>query len=479
MSVDSLKNTFYQLDEAYESVSGQIDAVLHEGLSAFDFGELDAITSKVSLSLQQNSLFNDEVSTLLETLRALNIAPLDGLSSEEFESIEKALEQLQKNCINHGLSLSHLDSLLKTKQISMHLFNPQCPTQLPEASRHFIQALNAGEDLKTTQKLGEGSFGIVQRASIGGLELAKKTLCPAETMEQQNKNIASLERESAILLAMDHPNIIKIVATTLDPPTLYTLEVNRNSLFSLLNTSVIYIPENLLNIFEGVSSALTYLHDTMHLSHCDLHTSNILIQEQEGRLTGLLTDFEKSSNKSSLSATTGNIHTQAPETMIAHEDIRNSYIKLNRIKRSSKDGFDREVEEAKQKTIEDYLDAPISEKNDIWAFGVCLFSYLTCGKSPYEITKTKQYNLLRSAIKLNNPDLLTRLIRRVRNRQVFNGSSLYFDNPLPQDFVKNVISQCFQLNKDLRPSADELNRYFQEKIHEIQAQNAAMDAQEP
>jgi hypothetical protein len=81
MSVDSLKNTFYQLEEAYEFVSGQIDAVLHEGLSAFDFGELDAITSKVSLSLQQNSLFNDEVSTLLETLRALNIAPLDGLST--------------------------------------------------------------------------------------------------------------------------------------------------------------------------------------------------------------------------------------------------------------------------------------------------------------------------------------------------------------------------------------------------------------
>ena len=86
---------------------------------------------------------------------------------------------------------------------------------------------------------------------------------------------------------------------------------------------------------------------------------------------------------------------------------------------------------------------------------------------------------LRSAIKLNNPDLLTRLIRRVRNQQVFNGSSLYYDNPLTQDLVKNVISQCFQLNKDLRPSADELNRYFQEKIHEIQAQNAALDAQEP
>mgnify|MGYP006273254471 CR=1 FL=1 len=475
MSIDTIKIQAQRLETTYSTISGQIEKVIETGLSKFDIIQLDALTSQVILSLQKNNQFCYEVSKLLKELSAFKTTQMQSLPQEELESIEKALEQIKNNCRNHGLSLSHLDSLLKTKQLSVDLFNRQSPTQLPTASCHFIRALKAGEPLQPKQKLGEGQFGIVHKASIGPLQLAKKTIRVVENQDDYH-DPEKLERESALLLGMDHPNIVQIVATTINPPALYMLEANRNSLFSSYKNKAIYIPENLLSIFEGVTSALTYLHDTIQLCHCDLHPGNILIEEKDRHFTGLLTDFEFSSKKSSGLATEGNKYTQAPETLIAHSHIKHSYLKLNRIKRASmaklRDEASCEKEQIKQEQIMSYLDTPISEKNDIWALGISLFATLTCGKSPYEVSCAKEKNLIRSALKLNQPANLTSFIQKSKPRQVSCGSLLYHDHPITQDLVVNVISQCFQLNPALRPSAAEINKYFQQKLAEIQIDQA-------
>lgn len=260
---------------------------------------------------------------------------------------------------------------------------------------------------------------------------------------------------------MNHPSILKVAAVTLTPPALFMVEVNKNSLAQSLKEPIIYVPHHLLEIFEGVACSLSYLHERMHLSHCDLHLGNILIEENDEGLSSIITDFEFSSAKNASMATKGNRYIKAPETLVAHPEIRSTLLRYQGTKRraalANQGPLAHQRELQEQSQLWELLNKNISEKNDIWAFATSLYATIGCGKGPYEIDPVKERNLLKSSLKLQRPELMRVQLRRCLSRQRALGSPLHYNHPLVIDLMQNVMLRCFQIDPDLRPFATELH----------------------
>ncbi|XP_040296163.1 mitogen-activated protein kinase kinase kinase 13 [Bufo bufo] len=189
------------------------------------------------------------------------------------------------------------------------------------------------EEISELQWLGSGAQGAVFLGKFRGEEVAIK-----KVREQKETDIKHLRK-------LKHPNIIAFKGVCTQAPC-YCLIMEycaHGQLYEVLRAGRKVTPRLLVDWSTGISSGMNYLH--LHkIIHRDLKSPNVLVTHTD---TVKISDFGTSkelSDKSTKMSFAGTVAWMAPEV------IRNE---------------------------------PVSEKVDIWSFGVLLWELLT-GEIPYK-----------------------------------------------------------------------------------------------
>lgn len=147
------------------------------------------------------------------------------------------------------------------------------PAQLSDAPNGVeVQFL---EDVKLERFVGQGAFGTVYQGWWGDQKVAVKVLSSDFASEQQRN---SLHREVQILSRLDHPNIVTFYGACMFPPDFCIVEelVEGGSLHAVLHDQhrpLSYV--EVLRLCRDIACAMTYLQPTV--IHRDLKSHNVLL----------------------------------------------------------------------------------------------------------------------------------------------------------------------------------------------------------
>lgn len=134
--------------------------------------------------------------------------------------------------------------------------------------------------------LDSGGFGQVDlvHCDPGGQIYARKMLLD----DNQPESVARFRREVQALLQLDHPNIVKVVATRLRaPPYFFVMPYYPATLLTLLSNGDLSKGDKLI-LAGGILDGLEYAHESGTL-HRDLKPSNVLVDPDT--LQVALSDF--------------------------------------------------------------------------------------------------------------------------------------------------------------------------------------------
>ena len=140
--------------------------------------------------------------------------------------------------------------------------------------------------VKLHERLGDGSFGTVYRATRGGLEMAAKQLVVRGDMREEVEKV--LRREFRAAHGLKHENIVKLLGVCVDHKDWVCLLmelVQRGSLRALLTSA----PERVtgseatqLKLADGIAAGMAYLHRrTPQMLHHDLKSENVLVGKDD------------------------------------------------------------------------------------------------------------------------------------------------------------------------------------------------------
>ena len=224
--------------------------------------------------------------------------------------------------------------------------------------------------------LGNGTFGHVMVCHRLNKEVKKTP--KGETMKRQSFAVkiirmkpSKIDREAAILLSLNHPNIIKVYHTRVDKYNkLYIFQdlIPGGDLFSYLakGECLTSIPETeaLLIVYQ-ILNALNYLHNH-GVVHRDLKLDNILLMSPEPCTRVVLADFGIAKRLQSI---TGRMHTVVgtPEYCAPEVGFKADRLKYQEFSKAAtfsqgQQGYDK--------------------KCDLWSLGVVTHIMLT-GISPF------------------------------------------------------------------------------------------------
>lgn len=221
---------------------------------------------------------------------------------------------------------------------------------LPFDRRNFIHIRKTSiyEDYEFNQKLGEGAYGSVYRATNikTNLTRAVKTI-----HKSRIKNIEFLN-ELSVLKTVDHPNVIKLFDCYLDNDFYYLVEeyCSGGNLYDYIKKEKYFNEQKAANIMYQLFSALNHLH-SKKIVHRDLKPENITFFKTDNTndIFIKLIDFGTSvsiKGEEKLTQELGTIYYIAPDVFM------NNY----------------------------------NEKADIWSCGIILYTML-CGHPPFRGNK--------------------------------------------------------------------------------------------
>jgi serine/threonine protein kinase len=217
-------------------------------------------------------------------------------------------------------------------------------------------------NFKDLEQLGQGGFGVVHKCAQepDGALFAKKTL----TLDDVG-SVKRFQREVRIIQKLNHPGIIRIIATQLIRPRYWYV-------MPLYERSLVHIIPNLpgdrdraLQIFNSVLEAMEYAHG-QNVIHRDLKPENVLLGVNDFTV---VTDFglgraldALTSRATGTGAWIGTLGCMAPEQMAqaAHADARSDIFSLGRMLYEMLTG---EPRLAVQDTTKFQSDLPRSYKN--------------------------------------------------------------------------------------------------------------------
>lgn len=209
----------------------------------------------------------------------------------------------------------------------------------------------AAQEVFLGEQLGAGAFGVVYKGTWNEQSVAVKVLQTACT--PNSKELASFRQESALLSSLRHPHIIALLAACTIPPNICIVEelAEGGSLYDKLHGT----SENrrrrplpygeIIRLALEISDAMAYLHLEAKIVHRDLKPQNVLL-DASGRAKVCDFGIAKFKDRTFLSTINGQAGTpayMAPELF---------------------DG------------------GSISEKVDVFSFGVLLWEMLT-GEIPW------------------------------------------------------------------------------------------------
>ncbi|KAI9325426.1 kinase-like domain-containing protein, partial [Zopfochytrium polystomum] len=178
--------------------------------------------------------------------------------------------------------------------------------------------------------VGEGSFGMVRKGLyLETIPVAVKTIKPSKLSKLSEKSKLELINEANILQKSHHPFIIRFHGVTTINDN-FSLVLEFASLGSLhdyyLNPDNEDTPlKQRLTFLIQVSAGMSYLHDTLKITHNNLKSPNVLLTKifQDGSIVSKITDFGLSMIKtdtmtcSTSSAAAGSILWLAPELRVS------------------------------------------------------------------------------------------------------------------------------------------------------------------
>lgn len=374
------------------------------------FSVITKINSYISSSNLVNSLlppFDCQAtqSTLTLQNKHLDYLDLDQRIKEDFHVALKV--HSKKDLVS---SLNKGASFITTPlQIAIKKFprKEKSTMSLPLKTHFFFHSHISRGKTEKGEKLGEGSYGIVEKCVFNNLPIAIKTISSSET---NSVSTTSFEIETCSLLQLRHPNIISLLAVNKvasnEGPTLY-LELADTSLEDFLESKSTDISDNFcdidnltrLKIAKGVASALAYIHKKK-IIHKDVTASNILLTKEK---KPKLCDF----------------------------------------------GFATLYNKEKYPELNPYYAAPeslspnlISEKCDVYSFGVVLFNMFT-NNHPYPPKKEEidENNDIDS--KKYKPRIYSSLVTKTTSiASPF--SNMDWDLHDPTNFWRPLISHCIE-----------------------------------
>uniref|UniRef100_A0A8C7H820 Mitogen-activated protein kinase kinase kinase n=1 Tax=Oncorhynchus kisutch TaxID=8019 RepID=A0A8C7H820_ONCKI len=241
------------------------------------------------------------------------------------------------------------------------------------------------EDISELQWVGSGAQGAVFLGKLHGQEVAVKKV--RDIKETDIRHLRKLK----------HPNIITFKGICTQAPCYCILMENCGQLYEVLRAGRNITPSLLIDWAMGMAGGMNYLH--LHkIIHRDLKSPNMLITYDDAVKISDFGTSKEMSDKSTKMSFAGTVAWMAPEV------IRNE---------------------------------PVSEKVDIWSFGVVLWEMLT-GEVPYKDVDSSAIiwgvgnNSLNLPVPESCPDGFKILLRQCwsskpRNRPSFRQILLHLD----------------------------------------------------
>ena len=191
--------------------------------------------------------------------------------------------------------------------------------------------LNA-EDIHVFEEIGRGSFGVVHKAQLHGMEVAVKKLAAAAPPALQQIAARMLRREVKTLSRCRHKNVVRLIGACSFPPMLVLEYASKGTLRELLVSHKyenVEFPSSLkIELVRGICDGMTMLH-SQDILHLDLKPENILIMEDG---TPVVADFglaiamqaTRTSGGASTKGGRGTMQYKAPEHFTGDSDSDDS-----------------------------------------------------------------------------------------------------------------------------------------------------------
>ena len=281
------------------------------------------------------------------------------------------------------------------------------------------------------QILGEGGFATIKKAEFNGLDIALKKL-----------NVFDIEkftREIIIIKKYNHPNIpllYGLIQKSKDQAITFEIAFEFIKGFTLdlylLNVKQITEIEKLLIILD-LAQVIEYLH-AFNLIHRDLKPQNIMINEKKEIK---LFDFGISKithhSETKTREGTGTCFYMAPENY--PENKFNSNI----------DDSDSSIDE---ETLED-LDIKISNKIDIWAFGL-IINEIFSSEKPWQGRISKG---------------IPNHIKAIQIQQLLIQRATFEPSQNMGNDIRKVVFACTKINPAERPTMKQIKMFFLKKFY--------------
>ncbi len=160
--------------------------------------------------------------------------------------------------------------------------------------------------LRVKALIGEGAMGAVYLAEeiSGGRRVALKVLAPELARDERFRQ--RFLRESAIAAGLDHPNIVRTIASGEEDGVLYLAMdyVEGADLRELLQREGTLDSQRAVDLIAEVADALDAAH-AVGLVHRDVKPGNILVAEDDSGARAYVCDFGLARHVSSVSSLTG------------------------------------------------------------------------------------------------------------------------------------------------------------------------------
>ncbi|KXZ44336.1 hypothetical protein GPECTOR_69g429 [Gonium pectorale] len=239
-------------------------------------------------------------------------------------------------------------------------------------------AIDFARDVVLERRIGSGAYGTVYRGRWSGRPVACKVvpLLEGDSGAVCPKAVESIRQEVQVLSRLSHPHIVQFYGACLAPPHVCIVEelaaggslhnrlhAKRRGSNEKLRPPMSYV--EVLRLGLEVASAMAYLHP--HVVHRDLKPQNVLL-DAAGRAK--VCDFGIAKIKDRTLLSTRNTHAGTPAYMAP----------------------------------EQFEGRPVSEKVDVYAFGMTLYECLT-GEQPWSELQNPMQVIFLVGVQCQRPPL--------------------------------------------------------------------------
>jgi serine/threonine protein kinase len=162
----------------------------------------------------------------------------------------------------------------------------------PDTLERILPDLESLGRFRIIEQIGRGGFGIVVRAYDPELNREVAIKIPRLETALSKESRIRFEREARAAAALNHPNIVTVYETGWHDGICYIVSelVDGENLADYLARGTRLSPDESAKLIASLADAVEHSHQRGVL-HRDLKPSNILIRNENGKTTALISDF--------------------------------------------------------------------------------------------------------------------------------------------------------------------------------------------